>query len=316
MSSIVKMKNKWQGQVRVQGHPRIYKTFISKTDARRWAADTELKLRREDAGIAKVKYPQFREIALRYINEVSVSKKSFKKERSLINVVMKESFAEYALNKIRPAIIAKFRDEKLKNISGTSVNRYLDAISTIFTQCRKEWGYAVENPVLQIRRPKKSEPRNRRFTTQELDKLLRGNHTCGTMRSIINIALTTGMRCGEILRARPEHIKGKTLVIPIAKTEPRTIPLTKEALMHLKNASLPFTVNGDWVTKTFKKLCDTYNIKDAVFHDTRHQSLSDFMLYKKLNVADTMLISGHKDPRMLLRVYNNIKVDQVAKKLD
>ena len=88
MSSIVKMKNKWQGQVRVQGHPRIYKTFISKTDARRWAAETELKLRREDAGIAKVKYPQFREIALRYINEVSVSKKSFKKERSLINVVM------------------------------------------------------------------------------------------------------------------------------------------------------------------------------------------------------------------------------------
>ena len=316
MSSIVKMKDKWQGQVRVQGHPRIYKTFISKTDARRWAAETELKLRREDAGIAKIKYPQFREIALRYINEVSVSKKSFKKERSLINVVMRESFVEYGLNKITPSIIAKFRDSKLKIISGTSVNRYLDVISTIFTQCRKEWGYPLDNPVLQIRRPKKGEPRDRRFTQQELDKLIRGNHTCSTMRSVINIALTTGMRCGEICRFRPDHIKGKTLLIPIAKTEPRTIPLTKEALVHLKNANLPININTDWVTKRFKKLCDTYNIKDAVFHDLRHQSLSDFMLYKKLNVADTMLISGHKDPRMLLRVYNNIKVEQVAKKLD
>jgi|TARA_R100000664_G_scaffold18906_1_gene28017 integrase len=316
MSSIKKMRDKWQGQVRVQGHPCIYKSFISKTDARRWATETELRLRREDAGIAKVKFPQFRDIALRYLNEVSVSKKSFKKERSLINVILKESFAEYALNKISPTIVAKFRDNKLKEISGTSVNRYLDVISTIFTQVRKEWGYALKNPVLSIRRPKKSEPRNRRFTDDELNKLIKGNHTCETMRTIIQIALSTGMRCGEILRARPEHIKGKTLLIPIAKTEPRTIPLTREALSYLKNADLPFNVNGDWVTKRFNRLCKTYKIKDAVFHDLRHQSLSDFMLYKKLNVADTMLISGHKDPRMLLRVYNNIKVDQVAKKLD
>ena len=34
------------------------------------------------------------------------------------------------------------------------------------------------------------------------------------------------MRQGEILRVKPEDINGNTLFIPIAKTKPRTIPLT------------------------------------------------------------------------------------------
>ena len=39
------------------------------------------------------------------------------------------------------------------------------------------------------------------------------------------------------------------------------------------------------------------------------------MLHRKLNVGETMLVAGHKDPRMLLRIYNNLKIDDVAKKL-
>lgn len=51
-------------------------------------------------------------------------------------------------------------------------------------------------------------------------------------------------------------------------------------------------------------------------HDLRHNSLSDFMRVKNLNVPETMLIAGHKDPRMLLRIYNNLQVEHVAAKLD
>ena len=40
------------------------------------------------------------------------------------------------------------------------------------------------------------------------------------------------------------------------------------------------------------------------------------MLKKNLTVAETMLQAGHSDPRMLLRVYNNLRVEDVAKKLD
>ncbi len=315
MAHIRRHRNKWQSIVRISGHPIIAKSFTSKTDARHWAASVELKVKRDDVGLSKISFPSFKDIALRYIGEVSSTKKSFIKERYIINALMNESWAEYPIHKINPCVIGKYRDKQIKRISGSSVNRSLDAISTIFTTCKKEWGYPVSNPVTSIRRPKKAEPRNRRFTDHELDKLIKGNRASPKLRSIIQIALETAMRQGEILRIKPEHINGNTLFIPVAKTKPRTIPLTLKAVSLLNNSELPFNITGNALTKQFRKLCKHYGIKDAHFHDLRKQSLTNFMLKKKLSVAETMLIAGHSDPRMLLRTYNNLKVEDVADKL-
>ena len=232
-----------------------------------------------------------------------------------IKALFREAWSAYPLNKITPDIIGKFRDKQLKSITGTSINRKLDVISTIFTTCRKEWGYPAANPVLSIRRPKKNEPRNRRLSEKELTLLIRGNHTSEVMRTIMQIMLETGMRSGEVVRISHDHLRGATLHIPITKTVPRTIPLTKKGLELIKNATLPFNTTVDAIGKKFAKLCKKYKIKDAVPHDLRHNSLSDFMRVKNLNVPETMLIAGHKDPRMLLTIYNNLQVQHVAEKL-
>ena len=315
MSYVRQHRKSWQSIIRIKGHPNLAKSFKSKTDAKRWALETELKIRREDTGIAKIKYPTFHEIGLKYIADVSITKKGFINERNIIKSFMSESWSEYPLNKITPDIVGRYRDRLSKTISGTSINRKLDVISTIFTTCKKEWGYPVPNPVLSIRRPKKSEPRNRRLTDAELNLLIRGNHTDETMRTIIQIMLETGMRSGEVLGISHDHLRGATLHIPITKTTPRTIPLTQKGLALIKNATLPFNTTVDAIGKKFAKLCKKYKIKDAVPHDLRHNSLSDFMRVKNLNVPETMLIAGHKDPRMLLRIYNNLQVEHVAEKL-
>ena len=316
MACLIKRSWGWQGIVRVKSHPSIIKSFQKHGDAKRWAIETELKLRRENAGIAKIKYPLFRDAALRYINEVSIDKKCYRIERNIINTILQETFAEYPINRVTPSIIGKFRDKFKDEVKGNTLNRKLDVISTMFTTWRKEWGFPVDNPVLSIRRPKNSEPRDRRFTDQEINLLLRGNRTTEQMRTIINLALETGMRPSEMLRIHPEHIKGQTLFIPVAKSRPRTIPLTPTAQRILKSCTLPFNVNLDRLGKRFRRLCKHYGIKDAHLYDIRHQSLTNFMLNKKLDVGSTMLIAGHKDPRMLLRVYNNLKVEDVAKKLN
>ena len=316
MAYVRQHRNSWQSIIRIKGHPNLAKSFKSKTDAKRWAIATELKIRREEAGIAKIKFPKFSEIALKYINEVSITKRCFRDERYTINSLMREPWSEYPINRITPTVIGSYRDKQLKNVSGSSVNRRLDVISTVFTQCRKEWGYPVPNPVLSIRRPKKVAPRNRRFTDEELHKLIKGNRTSESVRTLIQIALETGMRVGEIRNISHDHLKGSTLFIPVAKTEPRTIPLTPKAVALIKNAKLPFKLSVDAIGKQFRRLCKHYGIKAAVFHDLRHQSLSNFMLHRKLNVGETMLVAGHKDPRMLLRIYNNLKIADVAKKLE
>ena len=316
MACLIKRNWGWQGIVRVKSHPAIIKSFKKHDDAKRWAIETELKLRRENAGIAKIKYPLFRDVATRYINEVSQYKRCFRVERNIINVLLLETWAEYPINRITSSIISKFKSDLRKKIKESTLNRRLDVISTMFTTFKKEWGYFIENPVLAIKRPKNPEPRNRRFTEAEINLLLRGNRTTEQLREIIEIGLETGMRQSEILNIHPEHIKDQILFIPVAKTKPRLIPLTKKALSVLKNATLPFNIDRHLLGKRFRRLCKHYRIKDAHFHDLRKQSLTNFMKDKKLNVPDTMLIAGHKDPRMLLKIYNNLQVADVAKKLN
>ena len=289
---------------------------MSRTDAKRWSIATELKLRREEAGIAKIKFPLFRDVASRYINEVSQYKRCFRVERNIINSLLLETWAEYPINRITPPIINKFRNLLRDKVKENTLNRKLDVISSMFTTFRKEWGHPIDNPVLSIKRPRNPEPRDRRITDQEINLLLRGNRTSEQLREIIEIAFETGMRMSEILGVHPEHLKGQTLFIPVAKTKPRLIPLTKKALSVLKNAKLPFNIDRHLLGKRFRRLCKHYRIKDLHFHDIRKNCLTDFMKDKGLNVPETMLIAGHKDPRMLLKVYNNLQVADVAKKLN
>jgi len=316
MSTIRKRGAVWQSIIRISGHPNIAKSFASKTDAKRFATLTEAKLRRDDAGISSIKFPKFDDVARRYIEEISVLKKCHYDERCTILGFLKESWSSYPINKIKPHTINKFKANLAKTVSGSTVNRRLDVISSMFTTFKREWSYPVENPVLSVRRPKKSEPRDRRLSDAEIARLLKGNRTSPTMKSIIEISLETGMRLSEILRADADLIEGQTLKIPIAKTEPRIIPLTKRALSLIRNAELPFKVSKWHVSKQFHKLCINYGIKNAVFHDCRRNALTNFMKDKRLNVPETMKIAGHSDPRMLLRIYNNLQAHHVAKKLN
>jgi integrase len=299
----------------VKGKPPTTKTFLIKKDAKLWGKKTELHFFREDNDIQKSDYPLFKECLEKYRDEVVIRKRSRIMETKLISYLLKESFVNYKLNFVDSRVVALYRDRALKTLKSSSVRRRLAIVSHMYTIAKKEWGYKIENPVLNIRKPKSPEPRNRRFTNDELTKLIKGNRASPKLRLIIQIALETAMRQGEILRVKPGDINGNTLFIPIAKTKPRTIPLTLKAMSLLNNAALPFNITGNALSKQFKKLCDHYRIEDAHFHDLRRQSLTNFMLERNLSVAETMMIAGHSDPRMLLRTYNNLKVEDVAKKL-
>ena len=316
MAYIRKRLGKWQCVIRVKGKPSTTKTFLIKKDAKLWGKKTELHFFREDNDIQKSDYPLFKECLERYRDEVVIHKRSRIMETKLISYLLKESFVNYKLNFVDSRVIALYRDRALNTLKSSSVRRRLAIVSHMYTIVKKEWGYKLENPVLNIRKPKSPEPRNRRFTNDELTKLIKGNRTSPKLRLIIQIALETAMRQGEILRVKPEDINGNTLFIPIAKTKPRTIPLTLKAISLLNNAELPFNITGNALSKQFKKLCNHYGIEDARFHDLRRQSLTNFMLERNLSVAETMMIAGHSDPRMLLKTYNNLRVEDVAKKLD
>ena len=139
-------------------------------------------------------------------------------------------------------------------------------------------------------------------------------HYHGRVKNIIEIALETGMRRGEILNIKKEHVKNQTLFIPLAKNgHQRTIPLSKRAYHILKNYDLPFRMSGNAVRLAWERLKNKGNIKDLHFHDLRHEAISR-LFEKGLSIPEVSLISGHKDVRMLFR-YTHLKAEDILKKL-
>ena len=314
MAYVRKRKGRYQCVVRVAGYPSITKTFDHKKDAVRFGKDLELKLIREEYDLEKKTFPTFKEVFERYRDEIVIHKKSKDMEQKLIKYILKEYFVRIRLDKVSPKVISEYRDNALKTLKASSVNRRLAIISHCFTICRKEWDYKIANPVLSIRRPVNPEPRDRHLTEAELKQLLQGNRASPVMKFIIELALETAMRRTEIASIKPEHVKGNLLKIPVAKTKARVIPLTPRAQELLKY-NLPIRMSSNAIHLSWVRLCKFYNIKDCHFHDIRHMALHNFANKKNVSVADCMIISGHVEPRTLLKIYAKSRASEIAEKL-
>ena len=58
-----------------------------------------------------------------------------------------------------------------------------------------------------------------------------------------------------------------------------------------------------------------HGLHDVCFHDLRHTALTNLFLKKSLTVPEVMLISGHSDPRILLKTYTNLKAQDLVEKI-
>jgi len=314
MSTIRKRKGKYQCIVRIAGYPTITKTFEVKKHAEVFGKDLELKLIREEYDLEKKKYPTFKEIFGRYRDEIVIHKKSKEMESKLIKYILKDHWTNLRLDRVSPRTISMYRDKALKTLKSSSVNRRLNVISHCFTICRKEWDYKLSNPVLSIRRPINPEPRDKHLTDKEMERLLKGNRSSPHMKFIIELALETAMRRTEIASIKEEHVKGNLLKIPVAKSGSRTIPLSPKAQELLKE-NLPIRMSSNAIRLAWTRLCKFYDLKDCHFHDLRHMSIHNFANKKNISVADCMIISGHREPRTLLRIYAKSRPKEIAEKL-
>ena len=314
MATIRKRNNKWHVQIRRKEFQSKTKTFLLKKDAELWARQTEISLQKDDLGIKLKSYPTFIQIINRYLEEVSSLKRGYVNEKHHLSNILKEKFIYLPLNKITPLYFAQYRDKRLQEVKNSTLLREFNILSHIFTVCMTEWDYEINNPLKKIKKPKANDKRERRLTEYEYNFLVKGNYPQQALRYIIEFAIETGMRRGEILNINQEHIKGQTLLIPQTKNgHPRTIPLTKRALYILNNTELPFPYTPNALKLAWNRLKKKGNIKDLHFHDCRHEAISRFF-EKGLSIPEVALISGHKDVRMLFR-YTHLKAEDIISKL-
>ena len=313
MASIRKRNNKWQVQIRRKNFPLLTQTFQSKQLAIRWARKEEAKF---DDGFYEInnKNYSFCDLINRYIDIVLPKKKVCFNETIILKAFMREDFVNKTISQISSEDFAQYRDKRLQKVKPATLLREFCIVQHLFTVANKEWGYNIPNPIKSIQKPKLNNRRERRLTNEEFTFLVKGNYHQQTLRHIIELALETAMRRGEILNIKPEHIKGQTLLISVTKNgNPRTIPLTKRALYILDNTELPFPMSANAVRLAWDRLKKKGNITNLHFHDLRHEAISRFF-EKGLSIPEVALISGHKDVRMLFR-YTHLKAEDILRKL-
>jgi integrase len=328
MATFRKRNGGWRAEVCIKG-TRSSATFTTKREAQAWAAQEETKLRDDSAG--KVPNKPFRELLERYSHEVSSKKRGAVREQKMINVILRDPVAEVSLRMLVPSDIAAWRDRRLSQVSGSTVDREMTILSHACSVARREWGWLRVNPVSDVRRPPPTPARTRRPTTEETERLL---HALGysqetppeTVSARVGaaylFAIETAMRAGEICGLEWQHVNERHVHIPKTKNGyARDVPLSAEArriieqLRSIKSEEgAVFAVSEASLDALFRKAKARGLIEDLHFHDTRREALT--RLSKVFDVMELARISGHRDLRVLQNVYYAPSVKDLADKLD
>ena len=248
----------WQAKVRRKGYPAQSRTFSYKEDAEKWVR--ELERAADTGGVVDRREAEkntLGAILRRYQVEVTPSKKSADIESVKIDVLMKDAtLPKLKMSAVTSSAVASWRDRRLKQVSGATVNREIDVLSAVINHARREWGVHVENPIPLIKRPEKARARDRRFSVEEEtyllaaltggERLADGTFSKGArnpwLLPLVKLAIETAMRRGELLSLTWENVdlKRQTAHLPDTKNgDPRTVPLSTRAVAILQALPLP-----------------------------------------------------------------------------
>ena len=154
----------WQAIVKRQGIGFTSKTFTTRKDAAAWAKITEAEMLR-GAYISRrdAEKITLSECIERYKKDVLPDLKGVGHEYILAR--LDEAFGKLALANITPAKVAAHRDARLRaGRSPSTVKKELAKLSVIYKLAAQEWGIGgLENPVLNVARPKEKNSRTRRL---------------------------------------------------------------------------------------------------------------------------------------------------------
>lgn len=265
------------------------------------------------------------EALLRYAKEVSPSKRGGIEEVIRLNALKRTKMAAYSMAKLSPAIVAGFRDDRLKMVGAGAVIRDLSLLSSVINHARREWGVTVNNPCLLVKKPPTPAGRTRVLSAEEERRLLAAVTPTGRrnpeMLPLVQLALQTAMRRGELLALRWEHVnlEARTAYLPTSKNGwPRLVPLSSAAVAVLaslcrRSEGSVFSIAAQTTAAAFTRATTRACIKGLRFHDLRHTATSR-MADKLPNVIELAAVTGHRSLQMLKRYYHP-SAEALAKKL-
>ena len=255
----------------------------------------------------------FKEMMDRYMTEHSIpNKKSWQRDRDSLTHIF-PVFGELTLPEITSPRISEYKSHRrLEGAAPATINKELALMKHAFTLAIKEWEWARENPVKNVRMEKEPPPRDRWLTYEEEGRLL---SVCPAwLKEIIIFAIETGARRGEILSLtwNEVNLPGRLATILGQKTAVnRSIPLTQRVFEILKTRGrsrskvrsiyedLVFTypegkrVDISDLRLAFQGALRKAGIQGFRFHDLRH-SFASRWAQAGIDTYTIQTLMGHK----------------------
>lgn len=315
----------YQATVRMTGHPAAIRTFDSKGAARTWAAEVEAAIRDRRYNSPKLALITLADALDRYDKTITSTKAATTqlRERGCIKNLLLYLGADTLLPDIGPAVVARFRDDRLRQVSAYSVRLELALLSHLFRKARQEWELPVSNPVEAIERPAAPQGRARFLNEDEIGRLLEQCRASKNQRlyAFVLVLLHTGMRPSEVagLRCRQIDAPGRAILLELTKNrDRRRIPLTEAAIEALR----PWLVDrrpDDHImiseraaagqgaarpSNVFRTAFDAARVRAGLpwchMHDLRHTAAS-YMLMRGTDMRTLAAILGHRTMQMVMR---------------
>ncbi|WP_158307218.1 tyrosine-type recombinase/integrase [Simkania negevensis] len=316
------------------------KTFSTEKEARKWASQAYYEIEKGILDQEGLKRRIFRDAANKYVEEVLPHKpKNARNVKQHLEWWSKQ-IGHLDIKEVKPSIVAKYRDLLLKEQirpdkqrSPATVVRYLSSLSALFEAAIKEWHWIEKNPVRQIRKPSVSNSRTRFLSMEECQRLIAACKESKNpyLYSVVVIALSTGMRKGEILNLRWQDIDFEKRLITLEETKNgkvRYVPIVKVALQVLQslfeedcvsdfsyNIFPSLNVNRQLDIRTaWRFALKRAAISDFTFHSLRH-SCASFLAQSGATQRDIAEILGHSDLRMTFR-YSHLSAKYLEETLE
>ena len=322
----------------MKGTPTQTATFKRKTDAKRWVQDTETAIRdNRYFGTRESSKHTISELIDRYLKDVLPKKsRSMRLAQETQLMWWGDQLGSRIISKVTAPVIVQARDvlanddvrgmvdneegeQVSKKRSPASVNRYLAALSHVFTVAVNEWEWADVNPVKRVNRLTEPRGRTRFLEKVELETLLKAcqkmdkEDTNGDrlLYPAVLLAVSTGTRQMEILKLRWPQVDLEGELIRLTDTknnESRAVPLKGRALEAVKEMSKLRRIDDDRVfpvpptriVTRFEKALRAAKIGDFRWHDLRHTTASHLVM-SGASLAEVAEILGHKTLAMVQR---------------
>lgn len=315
----IKRGKSYRIEVRHKGK-RYTKTFPTQAECYIWA-DSLIK--------SDYQTLTFKDVFYKYIQDVGKYKKASKTIKAYYNSLSTTFTLEnLKLQEITPQRLTHWRNQRLKKVKPSTVNRQITMYSTVYNYAIKELFIIDTNPFTKIVKPSNPRPRCVRIypETQEMilnaleyiDEITTTKHKVAI---VFLMALHTAMRQGELLSLTWDNVYPRHVHLPDTKNgTARDVPLSRQAISLLdklpKRSKTVFDINPQTFKTTWKRMLKSTQLAGKItFHDTRHEAISR-MVSKGIPVEKVAKITGHKDIKTLINVYYNPTVDELADLLD